>query len=210
MDGEAREGTLVIRKAWHVPNLNRTSCGARGREHEYPPDHHADRVLRRRHRLGLAEHRYLRAPARQMAPPAHAPPDGIPADRSDCYEEGGLNLAPRPQKTTTKNKILDTALKVIRAKGYAATTVDDLCAASDVTKGAFFHHFKSKEDLGVAAVQHWSEVTGELFAAAPYHRHADPLERVLGYLEFRKQLLTGEVAEFTCLVGTMVQETFAS
>jgi TetR/AcrR family transcriptional regulator, transcriptional repressor for nem operon len=119
-------------------------------------------------------------------------------------------VTPRPHKSSAKTKILDVALKVIRAKGYAATTVDDLCAASDVTKGAFFHHFKSKEDLGVAAVQHWSDVTGELFAAAPYHRHADPLERVLGYLEFRKQLLTGDVAEFTCLVGTMVQETFKS
>src|SRR5262249_59309024 len=32
-------------------------CGARRHEHEYPPDHRADRVLRRRHRLGLAEHR---------------------------------------------------------------------------------------------------------------------------------------------------------
>ena len=99
---------------------------------------------------------------------------------------------------------------VIRAKGYAATTVDDLCAASAVTKGAFFHHFKSKDDLAVAVAEHWSKVTGELFEAAPYHRHADPLQRVLGYLEFRKSLLTGEVAEFTCLVGTMVQETFES
>ena len=107
-------------------------------------------------------------------------------------------------------QLLEAAFSVIRAKGYAATTVDDLCSAAGVTKGAFFHHFKTKEDLGVAAVQHWSEVTGELFAAAPYHRHADPLERVLGYLEFRKNLLTGEVAEFTCLVGTMVQETFES
>ena len=119
-------------------------------------------------------------------------------------------MAPRPDKSSAKTKILDAALMVIRAKGYAATTVDDLCAASDVTKGAFFHHFKSKEDLGVAAVQHWSDVTGELFATAPYHRHADPLKRVLGYLEFRKQLLTGNVADFTCLVGTMVQETFES
>ena len=116
----------------------------------------------------------------------------------------------RPPKSSAKIKILDAALVVIRAKGYAATTVDDLCAASDVTKGAFFHHFKSKDDLAVAAVEHWSKVTGELFAAAPYHRHADPLQRVLSYLEFRKQLLTGDIAEFTCLAGTMVQETFAS
>jgi TetR/AcrR family transcriptional repressor of nem operon len=121
-----------------------------------------------------------------------------------------LIVAPHPHEAPAKTKILAAALTVIRAKGYAATTVEDLCAASDVTKGAFFHHFKSKEDLGVAAVQHWSDVTGELFAAAPYHRHQDPLERVLGYLEFRKQLLVGDIAEFTCLVGTMVQETFES
>jgi TetR/AcrR family transcriptional repressor of nem operon len=121
-----------------------------------------------------------------------------------------LIVAPRPHRSSAKNKILDAALMVIRAKGYAAATVDDLCAASDVTKGAFFHHFKSKDDLAVAAAEHWSKVTGELFEAAPYHGHADPLERVLGYLDFRKQLLTGKVAEFTCLVGTMVQETFES
>jgi len=119
-------------------------------------------------------------------------------------------VAPRPDKSSAKAKILNAALMVIRAKGYAATTVDDLCAASNVTKGAFFHHFKSKVDLAVAAAEHWSKVTGELFESAPYHDHADPLERVLGYLDFRKQLLTGEVAEFTCLVGTMVQETFES
>ena len=119
-------------------------------------------------------------------------------------------MAPRPHKPSAKTKILDAALMVIRAKGYAATTVDDLCEASDVTKGAFFHHFKSKDDLAVAAAEHWSNVTDELFEAAPYHRHADPLQQVLGYLEFRKQLLTGDVAEFTCLVGTMVQETFES
>ena len=119
-------------------------------------------------------------------------------------------MAPRPQKTSAKDKILEAALMLIRAKGYSATTVDDLCAASDVTKGAFFHHFKNKDDLAVAAAEHWSKVTGEVFEAAPYHRNADPLQRLLGYLEFRKQLLRGEVAEFTCLVGTMVQETFDS
>jgi TetR/AcrR family transcriptional repressor of nem operon len=119
-------------------------------------------------------------------------------------------VAPRPDNSSAKTKILNAALAIIRAKGYAATTVDDLCAASDVTKGAFFHHFGSKVDLAVAAAEHWSKITSELFEGAPYHAQADPLERVLGYLDFRKQLLTGDVAEFTCLVGTMVQETFHS
>jgi TetR/AcrR family transcriptional regulator, transcriptional repressor for nem operon len=114
------------------------------------------------------------------------------------------------RNTNAKSRLLNAALGVIRAKGYAATTVEDLCVAAGVTKGAFFHHFKSKEDLGVSAAEHWSKVTGELFATAPYQKHADPLQRVLGYLDFRKQLLTGKVADFTCLVGTMVQENFES
>jgi TetR/AcrR family transcriptional repressor of nem operon len=113
-----------------------------------------------------------------------------------------------PKQTNAKTKILDAALGVVRAKGYEATTVDDLCAAAGVTKGAFFHHFKSKEELGVAAAAHWSQVTDAFFATASYHKHTDPLERVLGYLDLRKELLKGEVAEFTCLVGTMVQETY--
>lgn len=111
-------------------------------------------------------------------------------------------------KADARSKLLDAALMVIRKKGYSATTVDELCAAAGVTKGAFFHHFKSKEALGVAVVDHWSEMTGGMFAAASYHEPADPLERVLAYLELRKALLAGEVAEFTCVAGTMVQETF--
>ncbi|HWA02286.1 MAG TPA: TetR/AcrR family transcriptional regulator [Rhizomicrobium sp.] len=112
------------------------------------------------------------------------------------------------RESTARRKLLDAALALIRAKGFAATSVDELCARAGVTKGAFFHHFASKADLAVAAANHWSESTGELFAQAPYHRHADPLDRVLAYLDFRKELLQGEVPEFTCLVGTMVQETF--
>jgi len=114
------------------------------------------------------------------------------------------------RKHSAKGKILEAALSAIRTKGYAATTVDDLCEAAGVTKGAFFHHFKSKEDLAVAAADHWSEMTGALFAEAPYHEHADPLDRVLGYIELRKTLLVGELPEFTCLVGTMVQEIYDS
>lgn len=113
-------------------------------------------------------------------------------------------------KQSAKEKILDATLAIIRSKGYAATTVDDLCAEAGVTKGAFFHHFKSKEDLAVAAADYWSETTSSLFAQAPYHNHADPLDRVLGYIDFRKSLLAGGIPEFTCLVGTMVQETYDS
>lgn len=117
-------------------------------------------------------------------------------------------MPPTSSRLDAKSKLLDAALSVIRSKGYSASSVDELCAAAGVTKGAFFHHFKSKDHLGVAAADYWSQMTGALFAGAPYHAHADPLERVLAYIAFRKSLLQGELADFTCLVGTLVQETF--
>ncbi len=116
---------------------------------------------------------------------------------------------PKPSaQPDARQKLLDAAVSVIRTKGYSATTVDELCANAGVTKGAFFHHFKSKDELGVAAAEHWSDTTGALFAEAKYHERSDPLDRVLGYLALRKKLLKGEVSEFTCLVGTMVQESY--
>ena len=113
-------------------------------------------------------------------------------------------------KPSTREKILDAALKVIRTKGYTATSVDDLCEEAQVTKGAFFHHFKSKEDLAISAVDYWSMVTNQLFSTADYSKHSDPLDRVLGYIDFRKEIIRGEIPEFTCFVGTLVQETFGS
>ena len=114
----------------------------------------------------------------------------------------------RSPSGSARSKLLDAAVEIIRQKGYAATSVDELCARAGVTKGAFFHHFPSKDSLAVAAANHWSELSGALFAAASYHRFDDPLDRVLGYLDFRKAMLRGDVAEFTCLAGTMVQEAY--
>jgi len=119
-------------------------------------------------------------------------------------------LATAARPANARDKLLQAARGMIRARGYSATSVDDLCAAAGVTKGAFFHHFASKEALAVAAADDWSQTTSALFAAAPYHDLADPLDRVLGYIDFRASLLDGPVETFSCLVGTMVQEAFAS
>ena len=117
-------------------------------------------------------------------------------------------MSTAPRTPDARTRLLDAALAVIRVQGYAATSVDALCQAAGVTKGAFFHHFRNKEALAVAAAAHWTEVTEGLFAEAPYHAIADPLDRLLGYLAFRRSLLQGAVADFTCLVGTMVQEEY--
>ncbi|TIO08482.1 TetR/AcrR family transcriptional regulator [Mesorhizobium sp.] len=115
-----------------------------------------------------------------------------------------------PERGSARIRLLEAARDIIRAKGFAATTVDDLCRTAAVTKGAFFHNFGSKDALGIAAAEFWAETTSGFFAAAPYHDPADALERVLAYVAFRKAIIAGDLAEFTCLVGTMAQEVYAS
>jgi len=115
-----------------------------------------------------------------------------------------------PRSAATRTKLLDAARDVIRAQGYAATTVDDICATAGVTKGSFFHHFPSKEQLGIAAIGQFNEAAAALFGSAPYSAEPDPRDRVLGYVDFRASMLTREIAQYTCLLGTMVQEVHAT
>jgi TetR/AcrR family transcriptional repressor of nem operon len=123
---------------------------------------------------------------------------------SMTIEEASANPVTLPVRT----RLLDAAVLVIREKGYCGTSVDDLCAAAGVTKGAFFHHFKSKEDLAVAAADYWTVNANSLFSSAPFQQFGSARERVLGYIDFRAEIIRGTAAQFTCLAGTMAQETF--
>lgn len=108
----------------------------------------------------------------------------------------------------TRTRLLDAALHVMRLKGFAATTVDDICRAAKLTKGSFFHHFASKEALGIAAAGHFASMAAGLFAAAPFAKLEDPVDRLLGYVDFRAAILAGPTCEFSCLLGTFVQELY--
>jgi TetR/AcrR family transcriptional repressor of nem operon len=112
--------------------------------------------------------------------------------------------------TATRTRLLDAARDVVRAKGYSATSVDDICTAAGVTKGSFFHHFASKEQMGIAAIEQFGAMAAALFASAPYRKLPDPRDRLLGYVDFRASLLHGDIAQFTCLFGTSVQEVYAT
>jgi len=94
----------------------------------------------------------------------------------------------------SKTKLLQAAIRVIRVKGFTATRVRTVCEAAGLTKGSFFHHFDSKDELALAAADYWIEGTEARFGSASYHELADLAERFAGLCDFRKALLTGEVA----------------
>jgi TetR/AcrR family transcriptional regulator, transcriptional repressor for nem operon len=129
--------------------------------------------------------------------------DGLTASVSAKSDKAAMAEA-------SARKLLDAAVHVIRSKGYSAARVEDICAEAGLTKGAFFHHFMSKEACAIAAAAHFAANADALFDAAPYSHLPDARARVLGYVDFRKAILQGELPEFTCLLGTMVQEAYDS
>lgn len=77
------------------------------------------------------------------------------------------------QKEQTRQRLLDTALELFEAKGYAATTIDDIAAAAGTTRVTFYAHFPSRraimadliDQLDVILERHESEARRSTAAA---------------------------------------------
>ncbi len=104
----------------------------------------------------------------------------------------------------TRTSLLDAAEELMLAKGFVATTVDEICAAAGVTKGSFFHYFRNKEELGKVLLDRFSQRQEARFLEACASIE-DPLERVMTMID---TAIAGsrDPAGKGCLVGTFAQE----
>jgi TetR/AcrR family transcriptional regulator, transcriptional repressor for nem operon len=136
---------------------------------------------------------------------------GMSASRTTNTKQQKAAVSEVAPARNARVKLIEAAIATVRYKGFSATSVDEICAAAGVTKGAFFHHFASKEALAVAAAGAWTDIAEQrIFTLPDWVRIADPLDRLMGHIEFRLSMLNGPAEDFTCFVGTMVQEAYNS
>ena len=88
-----------------------------------------------------------------------------------------------PRSSTARARLVDSASRLIHANTYAATNVDDLCAAAGVRKGSFYYFFPSKRDLALAAIdQSWAVARANILEPA-FMSELPPLSRIARFFE---------------------------
>ena len=128
--------------------------------------------LRRVHQGGLAT---------CPCPPSRT---SVPAKRTRAPKKKRRTLVRRTQAQRTqetRTRILDAAVEVLRKKGYAHFRTADVAKAAGVSRGAQLHHFKTKEKLVYATMEHvfHNVLATSQVRARTLKRGEDPLERVI-------------------------------
>ncbi|MFZ5557985.1 MAG: TetR/AcrR family transcriptional regulator [Pseudomonadota bacterium] len=101
---------------------------------------------------------------------------------------------------TTREKLLHAGQSLMLSRGYAATTVDEICAAAGVSKGSFYHAFAAKEDLALAILDEYFQRQMEAYGNGPHRRVADPRARAFAFLDHVEHTAAGMWSS-GCLLG---------
>jgi len=106
----------------------------------------------------------------------------------------------------TRRQLVAVATRLMLRQGFAATTVDQICAEAGLSKGSFFHNFASKEALGLEAMASFAQAGMDLYAAAKWPDDADPLAELHRLLDIMAGLAREHGEELMCMVGMLSQE----
>lgn len=110
------------------------------------------------------------------------------------------NMATVIEHKETKQKLLETALDLIWENNYDCVGIVQICTQSGVTKGAFYHYFKSKADLAAAALEvRWLNVRNSFDRV--FSPQNTPLERVDYYCELIISMQTKKYAQTGRVLG---------
>lgn len=110
------------------------------------------------------------------------------------------------QPASARERMLHAARDLILSRGFAAMTVDGVCAAAGMTKGGFFHHFGSKDGLGEAVLaQFWQDAAARQDAAG-FKTANTHLDYVLGYLDHAIEAYQDPQVRQGCMLAIYTME----
>ncbi|MEI5983832.1 MULTISPECIES: TetR/AcrR family transcriptional regulator [Sphingobacterium] len=106
----------------------------------------------------------------------------------------------------TRLTILEQAFDLIYTKGYQTTSIDDILAKTKVTKGAFYYHFKNKDEMGIAIIQELIKPNFEHYFIKPLLQEKDP--STILYQMMHDALLKNEFlkVEYGCPASNLTTE----
>jgi AcrR family transcriptional regulator len=121
-----------------------------------------------------------------------------------------LEKAPIRSGKDTREKLLALAEEAVLAKGFAATSIEELISAAGITKSGFFYHFKDKGDLAKALLlrylEHDQQVLDELFRRGD-ELNEDPLHGFLvGLKLFAEMMANMTEVHPGCLAASFVYQ----
>lgn len=106
----------------------------------------------------------------------------------------------------TRLNILHKAFELIYTKGYQTTSIDEIIATTQVTKGAFYYHFKTKDEMGAAIIEEILKPTMQENFIKPTEASQNPTEdfyNMISYLLLEDPFLQ---VKYGCPVGNLTQE----
>jgi TetR/AcrR family transcriptional repressor of nem operon len=114
--------------------------------------------------------------------------------------------ARKARGAATRNRIVACATDLIYEKGYSRTTVDEVIQRAGVTKGSFYHHFLSKEELGCAVIENASSYILKSLSRPLNQPHLSPLERIDKVLRQIQSLVEEADCSRGCIIGNLALE----
>lgn len=88
------------------------------------------------------------------------------------------------------------------SKGFPATTVDEVCATAEVSKGSFYHHFATKDEIGQASLDAYFDELVTALTNAPIHADADAIERLREFISHAGVVCSGPLLTNGCMLGS--------
>lgn len=106
----------------------------------------------------------------------------------------------------TRLTILQKAFELIYVKGYQTTSIDDILATTQVTKGAFYYHFKNKDEMGIAILNELMKPALLSSFIYPLQNEENPLDAI--YTLMHNLLMENEFlkVEYGCPAANLTQE----